>query len=83
MGHFIGVWYVLIETFTNQPNEVRSSQNFQKKTSSGYPKMILTKTNRAPIRGTKSISPPQELEGGVHSAPNFIFTSLGAQRAPI
>ena len=27
--HFIGAWYVLIETFTNQPNEVRSSQNFQ------------------------------------------------------
>ena len=28
-------------------------------------------------------SPPQELEGGVHSAPNFNFTSQGGRRAPI
>ena len=31
----------------------------------------------------KATSPPQELEGGACSAPNFNFTSQGAQRAPI
>ena len=35
------------------------------------------------IRWTKAISPPKELEGGAYSAPNFIFTSQGARRAPI
>ena len=36
----------------------------------------------AEIRWAKAISPPQGLEGGAHSAPNFNFTSQGAQRAP-
>ena len=35
------------------------------------------------IMWTKVISPPEELEGGVRSAPNFNFTSQGARRAPI
>ena len=29
------------------------------------------------MRWIKAISPPQELEGGAHSAPNFNFTSQG------
>ena len=37
----------------------------------------------AQIRWTKAISPPQELEGGAHSSPNFNFKSQGGQRAPI
>ena len=38
---------------------------------------------RAPIWWRKATSPPQELEGGVHSTPNFKITSQGARRAPI
>ena len=37
----------------------------------------------ARIRCTKAISPPQELEGGAHSTPNFNLTSQGVQRAHI
>ena len=38
---------------------------------------------RAPSWWPKATSPPQELEGGTHSAPNFNFTSQGGRRAPI
>ena len=37
----------------------------------------------AHIRWPKATGPPEELEGGLHNAPNFNLTSQGAQRAPI
>ena len=40
-------------------------------------------TQRAPNRWQKATSPPQELEGGAHSAPNYNLTSQGARSAPI